>query len=194
MKLHRWAPIDVFGPKGWSPAPATPGSVGSSSTPRPRSPSRRSRRCSTPGRSPVGLGARDTLRLEMGYALYGHEMSLDINPLEAGLGWVLDVGHALPRPGRARQGQGGGPRPEALRDRVPRSGACRARVTRCSADGDVDRRGHERQPLADAGHRDRARPRPARHRVPSSEREVAIEAAGSSASAGDIVKPPFIRT
>ena len=41
------------------------------------------------GAAPVGLGARDTLRLEMGYALYGHEISLDINPLEAGLGWVI---------------------------------------------------------------------------------------------------------
>jgi aminomethyltransferase len=41
------------------------------------------------GAAPVGLGARDTLRLEMGYALYGHELTLDVNPLEAGLGWVL---------------------------------------------------------------------------------------------------------
>ena len=41
------------------------------------------------GAAPVGLGARDTLRLEMGYALYGHELSRSINPLEAGLGWAL---------------------------------------------------------------------------------------------------------
>ncbi len=34
---------------------------------------------------PIGLGARDTLRLEMGYPLYGHELSQDITPLEAGL-------------------------------------------------------------------------------------------------------------
>ncbi|MBI1822658.1 MAG: glycine cleavage system aminomethyltransferase GcvT [Nitrospirae bacterium] len=34
---------------------------------------------------PVGLGARDTLRLEMGYALYGHELGEDISPLEADL-------------------------------------------------------------------------------------------------------------
>lgn len=42
------------------------------------------------GIKPAGLGARDTLRLEMGYALHGHELSVDINPLEAGLGWVID--------------------------------------------------------------------------------------------------------
>jgi aminomethyltransferase len=41
------------------------------------------------GAAPVGLGARDTLRLEMGYALYGHELALDINPVEAGLGWAV---------------------------------------------------------------------------------------------------------
>jgi aminomethyltransferase len=41
------------------------------------------------GAEPVGLGARDTLRLEMGYALYGHELTPDVNPLEAGLGWTL---------------------------------------------------------------------------------------------------------
>lgn len=34
---------------------------------------------------PAGLGARDTLRTEMGYALYGHELDLDHDPLEAGL-------------------------------------------------------------------------------------------------------------
>lgn len=36
-----------------------------------------------------GLGARDTLRTEMGYALHGHELSLDINPVEAGVGWAV---------------------------------------------------------------------------------------------------------
>jgi len=40
------------------------------------------------GLIPAGLGARDTLRLEMGYPLYGHELSRDISPLEAGLGWI----------------------------------------------------------------------------------------------------------
>lgn len=41
------------------------------------------------GAAPVGLGARDTLRLEMAYALYGHEITLDVNPLEARLGWAV---------------------------------------------------------------------------------------------------------
>ncbi|WP_429885774.1 glycine cleavage system aminomethyltransferase GcvT [Geoalkalibacter halelectricus] len=40
------------------------------------------------GLVPVGLGARDTLRLEMKYPLYGHELSPEISPLEAGLGWI----------------------------------------------------------------------------------------------------------
>lgn len=41
------------------------------------------------GVAPAGLGARDTLRLEAGLALYGHEMDEDTTPLEAGLGWTI---------------------------------------------------------------------------------------------------------
>jgi aminomethyltransferase len=40
--------------------------------------------------APCGLGARDTLRLEMGYPLYGAELSEAVDPVEAGLGWVVD--------------------------------------------------------------------------------------------------------
>ncbi len=37
----------------------------------------------------AGLGARDSLRLEAGYPLYGHEISAEVSPLTAGLGWVV---------------------------------------------------------------------------------------------------------
>ncbi|TVR79588.1 MAG: glycine cleavage system aminomethyltransferase GcvT [Chitinophagaceae bacterium] len=40
------------------------------------------------GLKPAGLGARDTLRLEMGYCLYGNDIDDTTNPLEAGLGWI----------------------------------------------------------------------------------------------------------
>ncbi len=40
------------------------------------------------GIKPIGLAARDTLRLEMGYCLYGNEITDETSPLEAGLGWV----------------------------------------------------------------------------------------------------------
>ena len=38
---------------------------------------------------PCGLGARDALRMEMGFPLYGHELGLDISPLEAGIGFAV---------------------------------------------------------------------------------------------------------
>ena len=51
------------------------------------------------GMRAAGLGARDTLRLEAGYCLYGHELDDDTTPLDAGLGWVvkLDAGDFVGR-------------------------------------------------------------------------------------------------
>ncbi|MBM4182768.1 MAG: glycine cleavage system aminomethyltransferase GcvT [Gemmatimonadetes bacterium] len=51
------------------------------------------------GLIPTGLGARDSLRLEMGYALYGNELDADHTPLEAGLAWItkLDKGDFVGR-------------------------------------------------------------------------------------------------
>src|SRR5690554_689692 len=40
------------------------------------------------GITPIGLGARDTLRLEMGFCLYGNDIDETTSPLEAGLGWI----------------------------------------------------------------------------------------------------------
>jgi aminomethyltransferase len=44
------------------------------------------------GIRPAGLGARDTLRLEAAYSLYGHELSDDITPVEGGLRWLVTSG------------------------------------------------------------------------------------------------------
>lgn len=89
MQLYSWQELDYFGETGligrtgytgepgfelYVPVAAAPKTFGA---------------LLDAGVTPVGLGARDTLRLEMGYALYGHELALDINPLEAGLGWAL---------------------------------------------------------------------------------------------------------
>ncbi|MDW8107681.1 MAG: glycine cleavage T C-terminal barrel domain-containing protein, partial [Armatimonadota bacterium] len=41
------------------------------------------------GATPCGLGARDVLRVEAGLHLYGHELTEDTNPIEAGLGWLV---------------------------------------------------------------------------------------------------------
>ena len=43
------------------------------------------------GIRPAGLGARDTLRMEMGYPLYGHELDESVTPLEAGLGYFVNL-------------------------------------------------------------------------------------------------------
>ena len=43
------------------------------------------------GVAPIGLAARDTLRFEVCYCLYGHELEEDITPLEAGIGWAVKL-------------------------------------------------------------------------------------------------------
>ena len=53
------------------------------------------------GLEPVGLGARDTLRLEMGYMLYGNDITDTTSPLEAGLGWTVKLGKAGDFKGKA---------------------------------------------------------------------------------------------
>jgi aminomethyltransferase len=52
------------------------------------------------GGVPVGLGARDTLRLEAGMPLYGNELDLETNPYDAGLGRVVKLGKPGPFIGR----------------------------------------------------------------------------------------------
>jgi len=64
------------------------------------------------GLLPAGLGARDSLRLEMGYALYGNDLDLEHTALESGLGWIvkLDKGPFVGSEALARQKAEGVPR------------------------------------------------------------------------------------
>ncbi len=61
------------------------------------------------GLKPAGLGARDTLRLEAGYCLYGNDLTEDTSPLEAGLGWVvkLDSGNFIGHEALAAEAEAG---------------------------------------------------------------------------------------
>ena len=63
----------------------------------------------TQGLLPAGLGARDTLRLEAAYCLYGHELDEQTNPLEASLGWTvkLNKGDFTGRPALLKVKEGG---------------------------------------------------------------------------------------
>ena len=51
--------------------------------------------------APIGLGARDSLRLEAGMPLYGHDMDADVTPAQAALGWSIPK---IRRTGGAREG------------------------------------------------------------------------------------------
>lgn len=50
---------------------------------------------------PIGLGARDSLRLEAGYALYGNDIDETTNAYDAGLGWIVKLNKGAPFTGRA---------------------------------------------------------------------------------------------
>lgn len=63
------------------------------------------------GATACGLGARDTLRVEAGLPLYGHELSDDLSPIAAGLGWVVS---------KTKRFVGSGPINRAREDGVPR--------------------------------------------------------------------------
>jgi aminomethyltransferase len=86
-----------------------------------------------PGRAqPVGLGARDSLRLEMGYPLYGSDIDDTVNPYEAGLSWIVKLDKGAPFTGLA-----------ALEE-VKRRGVNRKLVGfRCTQKGTIPRHGYD---------------------------------------------------
>ena len=79
------------------------------------------------GLVPIGLGARDTLRLEARMPLYGNELADDISPLEAGLGWAvkLDKGPFIGRDEIAAVKQAGAPRRTVGFKLLERAGSAR---------------------------------------------------------------------
>ncbi|HYO60708.1 MAG TPA: glycine cleavage system aminomethyltransferase GcvT [Actinomycetota bacterium] len=190
LKLHRWSSLDVFGHEGIVARTGYTGERGFEIYAPFEVAERAWTALLDAGASPVGLGARDTLRLEMGYALYGHELSLDVNPLEAGLGWAI----AWDSPFRGR---------EALLEVKERGPARRLFGIVCSGKG-VPRQGYEVfggdpetklgeltsgnfSPTLGTGIALALGPAETR---PEPGETVAIEARGRRIP-GDIVKPPF---
>ena len=84
-----------------------------------------------PRSRPCGLGARDTLRLEMGYPLYGSDMDRTIDPISAGLGWVVPEGED-----RLHRRRGG-------RARCARAGPTR-KLVGLTVEGGIPRHGYRR--------------------------------------------------
>jgi len=83
------------------------------------------------GIRPAGLGARDTLRLEMGYPLYGHELSDEITPIEAGLGKYVRFSKDFPG--------------KEVLEKQSREGTSKALVGLKMLDAGIPRQGYEVQ-------------------------------------------------
>ena len=119
------------------------------------------------GVTPAGLGARDTLRLEAGLPLHGHELGPGITPLQAGLGWVVAWGKGDFRgyaPLQAERERGVARRLRGLEvdGRRPPRADCPVLV-----DGERGRRRDQRERVADVAARHRARvPAPRRRGGP----------------------------
>ena len=93
---------------------------------------------------PIGLGARDTLRLEAGMPLYGHELDADTTPLEAGLGFAVRwkkserfIGQEALEELRRKQGDAGPPR-HLVGLRIDGRRVARQGMTVLTTDGDRD--------------------------------------------------------
>jgi aminomethyltransferase len=189
LKLHAWTPLDAMGEEGLVARTGYTGERGFEIyAPFPVAEAVFEKLVES-GARPVGLGARDTLRLEMGYALYGHELTLDIDPLSAGLGWAIDWSS----PFRGK---------DALQ-KIKDEGVARKLVGIVCRDRGVPRQGYAVVAGGDEiGELSSGNFSPTlgtgialafvdAARVPAPGDEVAIAARGRSIT-GDIVKPPFV--
>ena len=118
------------GRAAWSAGPATRARTASSCWSRPTAPATVWDALLAAGVTPAGLGARDTLRLEVCFHLYGNDLSEDRNPIEAGLGWCckLETGFI-----GADALRGFEPRADDRAVRLHRTRASRARATPSAA-------------------------------------------------------------
>src|SRR5262249_25592054 len=93
LGYYRFVHATIFGVEAVIPATGYTGGDGSGTSSPPRHADRVWTGLIEAGRpvglEPVGLGARDTLRLEMGFMLYGNDIDDTTSPLEAGLGWTV---------------------------------------------------------------------------------------------------------
>lgn len=143
---------------------------------------------SFPEITPAGLGARDTLRLEMGYHLYGNDMDRTVDPISAGLGWVCP---------KTKSGYIGAEKVASVRESGPQSKLAHIRV-----EGGIPRpgyavlRGGEQvgkvasgtfSPTLEAGIATAYLP--ADLAAPGTELEIEIRRKTAPAS---VVKPPFV--
>jgi len=91
------------------------------------------------GIKPIGLAARDTLRLEMGFCLYGNDIDDTTSPIEAGLGWITkftDGNDFIDREFNAKQ-KDDGPSRRLRGFEMIDKGIPRQHYEICTADGDV---------------------------------------------------------
>lgn len=189
LKLHRWLPLDIFGHEGVVARTGYTGEPGFEIYAPSVSARELFERLLAAGVVPVGLGARDTLRLEMGYALYGHEIDAATDPLSAGLGWAV----SWEQPFRGREAL------EKIRSEGPPKRLFGVKLT----DKGVPRQGYEVaydgapvgtvvsgnfSPTLQTGIALAYAPASG---VPEEGSEVTIEARGRSL-AGVVTRPPFI--
>ena len=149
------------------------------------------RRCAPFDGAPCGLAARDVLRLEMGYPLYGQDLFESSTALEAGLSWAVafDKGD-VPRARGAAPPAGRGAAEPAPRAPDARAAAHPARALPGLRRGPRDRRGDERDVLPAAADRDRAGvPVAGRRRRRRRRGEVDIRGRRGAAT---VVRPPFV--
>lgn len=86
---------------------------------------------------PIGLGARDTLRLEMGYCLYGNDITDETSPLEAGLGWVTKFTKPFVNHEALQAQKKAGLKRKLVAIQMIDKGIPRSHYAVCTADGNV---------------------------------------------------------